>query len=391
MKKIAFYTLGCRANQYQTFGLECQITNDKCQKVDFAEHADIYVINTCTVTADADRKSRQAIRRAMRQNPKARIIVTGCYAKLNRDHLARSFPGIEIIDPPNDLSTYRPDHRLKRIRMNLMAQDGCEHFCSYCIVPYARGKFKSKPPEQVVKEAKQLVEAGAREIVLTGINLGAYQYDLSSLAPRLSSLKNLHRIRLSSLEPMYLSRELIDVIAKTPKACKHLHIPLQSGDNGILASMNRNYTSEDYLGLVHHIRDRMPDCGITTDIIVGFPGEGDKEFQNTVDLVNKVRFSRMHIFSFSRREGTAAAGFPGQVEEKTKKQRSKQLLALREKHMKEFAQRYVDKEVELLVERKCEGLTSNYIRVIYSGREEEVGTLRKVTITKVGAENCRAV
>ena len=388
MEKIAFYTLGCRANQHQTDILKSEILNPRSETVDFRSGADVYVINTCTVTADADRKSRQAIRRAMRQNPKARIIVTGCYAKLAKDPLLEQFPQIEIQEPRS--LAPRPPSLSPRIRSNLMVQDGCEHFCSYCIVPHARGKFKSKPPEQVVKEAKQLAEAGAREIVLTGINLGAYQYDLSSLVPRLASLDNLTRIRLSSLEPMYLNRELIDIIAKTHKACKHLHIPLQSGDNGILASMNRNYTREDYVGLVHYILERMPDCGITTDIMVGFPGEGDEEFQSTVDLVNKARFSRMHIFAFSRREGTPAAGFPGQVAEKAKKQRSKQLLALREKYMKEFAQRYVDKEVELLVERKGEGLTSNYIRVLYPGKEEEVGTLRKVSITTVGKDSCWA-
>lgn len=376
MKKIAFYTLGCRANQYQTEVLKSQLTSYESRVVDFQLEADVYVINTCTVTLDADRKSRQAIRRAIRQNPKAKIIVTGCYTKLEPDILKKEFPEIEIKDPqslPPSPQTLAP-----RIRANLMIQDGCEHFCSYCIVPYARGKIKSKLLEQVFDEAKRLVETGAREMVLTGINLGTYQFDLCAVIHRLSVLKDLQRIRLSSLEPMYIRKELIDTIAENPKACKHLHIPLQSGDNKILAAMNRNYSTDGYLDLIHYIRAKMPDCGITTDIIVGFPGEGEKEFQNTMDLVNQIKFSRIHIFTYSERKGTLAAELPNQIDHKTKNQRSKHLHKLRNKYMVDFAGKYLNKEVEILVEQKGEGLTSNYIRCFFNDPTDSSGHLKNI-------------
>ncbi len=397
MKKFACVTLGCRANQYQTFGLKCQMTNDKCQIVDFSEIADIYVINTCAVTADAGRKSRQAIRRALRQNPNAKIIVTGCYAKLEKAFIKKEFPQIEILEssffcPPLSI--------VPRIRANLMIQDGCQHFCSYCIVPYARGKVKSKPIERVVLEAKRLVKAGAREIVLSGINLGTYGTDNSSslsavlCLPReesrgaLSSIKELIRIRLSSIEPMYINKELIDTLANNPKACEHFHIPLQSGDNSILKRMNRGYTPDDYLEMVDYIRSKNPDCAITTDIIVGFPGEGEREFQNTVDLVNKIRFSRIHVFPYSRRKGTPAADFLDQVDPETKRKRSKILHELRTKYMMEFAGKYLKTEVEILVEQKGQGLTSNYIRILYPGKENEIGKLKKIRIKEIKDEFC---
>ncbi|MBU1026901.1 MAG: MiaB/RimO family radical SAM methylthiotransferase [Candidatus Margulisbacteria bacterium] len=395
MKKAAFYTLGCRANQHQTFCLECQMSNppagragDKCQIVNFNETADIYIINTCTVTYDAERKSRQAIRRAIRQNPKAKIIVTGCYSKLEPDKLLKEFSQIEIIDVPSLASSIQPLG--PQIRANLMIQDGCEHFCSYCIVPYARGKIKSKPLRQVIEEANQLVKAGAREIVLTGINLGTYENDLATVIRHLASIKNLLRIRLSSLEPMYIKKELIDSIAQNPKVCQHLHLPLQSGNNDILKSMNRNYSSAHYFDLVNYIREKMPDCGITTDVIVGFPGEGNKEFQQTVDLIGKIKFSRLHVFSYSKRKGTAAADFSNQVDEKTKKTRNKTLRKLGTRLMVEFANQYINKQVEILVEQAGTGITRNYIRVIYHKKEGEVGQLRLLKINQVLPDHCLA-
>jgi len=382
MKKIAFYTLGCKANQYQTSCLECQMSNVKCQTVKFGQPADIYVINTCTVTEDADRKSRQAIRRALRLGKK--VIVAGCYAKLEGEKLKKLFPEISLT--PFPLSHWErgiEGVRAVRVRTNLMIQDGCENFCSYCIVPYARGKIKSKPPDEVISEAKQLVKSGAREIILTGINLGTYQYDLSSVISRLSSVSGLLRIRLSSIEPMYLTKELIDAIARTPKVCRHLHIPLQSGDNDILKAMDRNYTREDYLEMVNYIRGKTPDCGITTDIILGFPGESEKGFQRTVDLINEIKFSRLHIFTFSKRKGTPAAKLPNQVDIKIMKHRSKVLHELRKKYMIEFASQHLGKEVEILVEQKGEGLTSNYIRCFFNDPADSSGQLKKIRVNKI--------
>ncbi len=385
MKKIAFYTLGCKANQYQTEVLKSRVTDHESQVVDFHDFADEYIINTCTVTQDADRKSRQAIRRSIKQNPKAKIIVTGCYAKTNGEELKKLFPSIGLRQPDIRVDgVVSISSRMKpRIRANLMIQDGCEHFCSYCIVPYARGKIKSKPLEQIMEEAKRLVEAGARELVLTGINLGTYQFNLSAVIDRLSMIKDLYRLRLSSLEPMYLKKELIDAVAENPKVCKHLHIPLQSGDNRILSAMNRNYSRDDYLDLIHYIRNKMPDCGITTDIIVGFPGEGEKEFQNTLDLIDRIKFSRMHIFTYSKRKGTPAADLANQIDPKTKKQRSQALQESRVKYMMEFANQYLNKEVEILVEQKGEGLTSNYIRCFFNDPTDSSGSLKIISAKSV--------
>lgn len=378
MSKYVFYTLGCRANQYQSFALECQMTNDQCQMVKFGQPADIYVINTCTVTADADRKSRQAIRRALRLAKK--VIVTGCYARLQSELLKKLFPDIEILrDSPPSPCQGRGGQRV-RVRENLLIEDGCENYCSYCIVPYARGKVVCKPLDQIIEEAKQLVEAGAREIVLTGINLGAYHYDLSSVIHRLSSLGNLYRIRLSSIEPQYITNELIDAIADNPKVCHHLHLPLQSGDNKILKLMNRQYIAEEYLKLVERIKRKLPDCGITTDVIVGFPGEGEEEFQNTVLLIDEIKFSRIHIFPYSKRELTTATQFPNQVDHQTKKRRFAIINKLRDKYIREFAEQYLGKEMEILVEQKGEGLTSNFIRVKFDDSQNLTGKIHRITL-----------
>jgi threonylcarbamoyladenosine tRNA methylthiotransferase MtaB len=226
--------------------------------------------------------------------------------------------------------------------------------------------------------------------VLTGINLGAYQFDLIELIEELSYLKELLRLRLSSIEPVYLKQTLIDCIAQNPKLCRHLHIPLQSGDDAILKSMNRNYTGQDFIDLVQAIRKKVPDCAITTDIIVGYPGEGEKQFQNTMELINQLRFSRIHIFSYSKRDGTVANTLPHQVKAEIKKARNRRLHLLREKYMAAFAREYSGEEVEILVERKGEGLTSNYIRVLYPGNETDVGKLKKLTIKEIKKDHCLA-
>lgn len=374
MTRYAFYTLGCRANQYQTDRIKSEVQSPASEVVGFSSAADVYVINTCTVTYDAERKSRQAIRRALRQNPKARVIVTGCFAKLEADNLKKLFPTIEIHMPSSLVP--RPSSLVPQVRANLMVQDGCEHFCSYCIVPYARGKVASKPIDQAAEEAEQLVKAGAREIVLTGINLATYEHNLSSLVSRLSSI--VPRLRLSSLEPMYLKRELIDSVADNPRVCRHFHLPLQSGDDNILKAMNRSYTREDYLRLVEYIRRKVPDCGITTDIIVGFPGEGEKEFANTVKLIEQARFSRLHVFPYSARRGTPAADLPGQVDPGIKKQRNRKLLELNTKLMKEFAAQYTGREVEVLVEQPGLGLTSNYIRCSFNDPGNSLGAIKSI-------------
>jgi len=388
MAKTVFYTLGCRANQYQTELLKSKLI-DGNSSTDFGSDTDLYIINTCVVTADAERTSRQAIRKALKSA--GQVIVTGCYARLAAAELKQLFPQINIAAPiPLSESLTDNKEMLPQLRANLMVQDGCENFCSYCIVPFARGKFKSKPIDTAVREAERMIGSGVKELVLTGINLGAYQFDLTDLIDKLSRLEGLLRLRLSSIEPIYLKNNIIECIARNPKLCHHLHIPLQSGDDNILKSMNRNYTGQIFSNLVQSVREKIPDCALTTDVIVAFPGEGEKEFQQTVELIDRLAFGRIHIFSYSKREGTLAATLPHQVKAEIKKVRNRALHLLREKHMATFAREYLGKEVEILVERKGEGLTSNYIRVLYPGNESEVGKLKKLTIKEIKKDHCLA-
>ena len=418
--KLAIHTLGCRANQYQSFALKSKFKTQNSKLLNFGEPADIYIINTCTVTADADKKSRNAIRRALKLAKK--VIVTGCYARLKGEKLKEMFPEIHLT-PLIPLSIFDGEGETPtkvgegvRIRENLMIEDGCENFCSYCIVPYARGKVKSKPIPKIIEESNLLVEAGVKEIILTGINLGEYGKNveatfrspngglppeadpclpagtapsaektaatLANVIQEISKIENLLRIRLSSIEPQYITDELIETIKDNPKVCNYLHIPLQSGDDKILKLMNRKYTRGDYINLINKIRNAIADCGISADIIVGHPGEGEAEFQNTIDLVKEIQFSRLHIFTFSKRDLTAASNFPDQVDVKIKKERYGVLKKLRSKYMKQFAEKYLGKEVEMLVEQKGEGLTSNYIRVRFNDPEDSTGKLCKMFIAQ---------
>ncbi|MCX5727069.1 MAG: tRNA (N(6)-L-threonylcarbamoyladenosine(37)-C(2))-methylthiotransferase MtaB [Candidatus Saganbacteria bacterium] len=426
MTKIAFYTLGCKSNQYET-----DLMKEKCLSADlkeapFREKADIYVINTCTVTSVADKKSRHAIRFARKQNPDALIIATGCYAEVSPKDIARisevdmiipnkmkknilDYLKIPMTKSPGRAGQLPNSKSQTKVRANLMIEDGCEHYCSYCIVPYSRGKVKSKPIDNIIKEAEELVASGAKEIVLTGINLGAYgldarrktKYDshfatakrntLPNVIKALSEIDGLYRIRLSSLEPMFITKKLIDTIADAPKVCPHLHIPLQSGDNKILKTMKRKYTAKRYTELISCIRKKIKNAAINTDIITGFPGEGEKEFNNTIKLVNKVKFSRIHVFSYSKRTGTPAGGLQAPDPEITH-ERSVKLIGLRGKHMRAYAKKWLGKTVEVLVEqrdkatRMLDGLTPHYIRVFFEGEDELIGKLVTVKVKKIESE-----
>lgn len=380
-KRAALLTFGCRANQYQTDVLKNTLFGEETEIVPFNEFAHEYLINTCTVTHDADRKSRQAIRRAIRQNPKAKIFAAGCYAKLKGKELKAVFPQIEIILP--DFLSPNPINHCRRVRANLMIENGCENFCSYCIVPYARGRVSIKPAETVLAQARQMVKNGVKEIVLTGINLGAYGKGLSPLLSELSMIEGLMRIRLSSIEPMYATKELVETIAGNKKACHHLHIPLQSGDDQILKAMNRTYSIESYLNIVRMIRETIPDCGISTDIMVGFPGEGSKEFQNTLIQIERIGFSRLHVFSYSKREGTKAVLLPDQIPAEIKKERNTGLNKLNLSLTQKFARRYLGKKIEILVEQRGEGLTSNFIRCFFEDQKDSTSKMIKLAVQSI--------
>lgn len=387
MPKIAFYTLGCKSNQYETDRMAKIASGLGLELVPYPAFADIYVINTCTVTGNAGKKSRHAIRFVKKINPYAKVIATGCDVEIE------ALKEADVVIPNNEKSNIgkylgpfiskSPDFRKSitlpagrqvdyRVRANLMIEDGCENFCSYCIVPYVRGKVRPRPVDEILAEAKEMVANGVKEIVLTGINLGEFSH-LLSLISRLSKLDGLLRIRLSSIEPMYITDELIKVVKENPKVCKHLHIPMQSGDDNILKKMNRDYTAKDFSALINKAKKQVKDIAITTDIIVGFPGEDDKAFKNTCTLVDKLRFSRIHIFSYSDRPKTAASRLPNKVDPKTMAIRHEKLGSLREKYMQKFHSSFKRINMEVLIEQRdkdtglFEGLTTNYIRVFLKG------------------------
>jgi len=417
MPTIAFYTLGCRSNQYETDVMSRQASSLGFEIVPYRAAADIYVINTCTVTGNAGKKSRNYIRQAKKMNPNAKVIATGCDVEID------NIPEADLILPNKDkskLSSYlkplissnssRSSFRLP-VRANLMIEDGCENFCSYCIVPFVRGKVRSRPVKVILDEAREMVKAGVKEIVLTGINIGEFGMEpetkrLGSIShaelvsasqtlkqvqgdtkePRLQSqvhhlvmliallskIKGLLRIRLSSIEPQYVTDELVETIKNNPKVCHHLHMPLQSGDDGVLKAMKRRYTAKGFCDLVSGVRKKIKDIAITTDIIVGFPGETEQAFKNTRKLIEKIKFSRLHIFSYSDRPGTAASKLNNKVDSKIIGKRYDLLTKIRVKQMLSFDKRYKGKLVEVLVESrnksgKYEGLTGNYIRVGLSG------------------------
>jgi threonylcarbamoyladenosine tRNA methylthiotransferase MtaB len=396
---IRFYTLGCKVNQYDT-----QAMREACLGRGFREaadgrRADLYIINTCTVTARADSESLALVRRARRENPAARIVVTGCLAELDETKIRQADRNVLIVknkDKENILqrithNAQRITHNAQRIaqdgisyfaghtRAFLKIQDGCDNLCSYCKVPLVRGHSRSKALREVVVEAGNLVKNGVREIVLTGICLGAYGRDLQpriSLAEviaELEKIKPLLRIRLSSIEASDISGALIEKLRRSGKLCRHLHIPIQSGDNRVLKKMHRHYARDDYLKLVKKLKSRIPGIAITTDVLVGFPGESAKDFQNTLDLVKKIKPLKVHIFPYSKREGTAAAQAVDQeVPLKIIQERIRILKKLADRCALDFKRRFLGKKIEVLFEEELKdapgwwrGYTDNYILVKY--------------------------
>ncbi|MCL2336095.1 MAG: tRNA (N(6)-L-threonylcarbamoyladenosine(37)-C(2))-methylthiotransferase MtaB [Firmicutes bacterium] len=422
-KRVAVATLGCKVNQYESAALEELFRRRGYLVVDFAQPADVYVINTCTVTHLGDRKSRQLIRRAVRANPAAVVAVTGCYVQ-NAPHEVLAIEGVDLVvgagrraaivelaegagqgnkraavgdfAGPSEFEELPGEASQDRVRAFLKVQEGCENFCTYCIVPYARGPLRSRAPEKVLSGAAELLSHGCKEIVLTGIHTGAYGREpggamgLAELLAKLAVLPGLLRLRLSSLEPHDVTGEILDLLASGPPFCRHVHIPLQSGDDAILKAMGRTYDRLYFRRLSNAIRAKIPDCGITTDVMVGFPGETDSHFANTLQFAAQMQFSGLHVFKYSPRRGTPAADFDRQVAPAVKDRRSRQLIALGREMTGRFAAGYLGQTVEVLAEQqtpvaggqfRLDGLTDNYLRVIFSGPREALGELVKVRIT----------
>lgn len=425
--RAAFYTLGCKVNQNETEAMAAQFMAKGYEIVDFEEYADVYVVNTCTVTHLADRKSRQLIRRCRKINPQAKVVVAGCYAQVSSQEV-EAIPGVSLIVgtggknriadllaelSPHDLGAARVERiddlscfeemearpLINRARAYLKIQEGCRQFCTYCIIPYARGPLRSRTVENTLGEAKELIAAGFKEIVLTGIHLGLYgreQKDgsgLEKLLPQLLSLDKSVRWRLSSVEPTEISGEILDLLKEYDNFCPHLHLPLQSGHNDILKAMNRPYTTQKYEEIIAMIRAAVPDVAITTDLLVGFPGEMPEHFQAYLSFLEKMAFSRVHVFPYSPRKGTPAAEFPDQVPARVKEARSRKMRRLAHRLEQEYAGRFVGKTLQVLQETEVEkgiweGHSENYIIVRFFSASQKKGEIIPVKITEVREDFC---
>lgn len=420
MPRVAFTTLGCKVNQFETEVMEGLFKQRGYEITPFDQVADVYVINTCSVTHLGERKSRQLIRRAIRLNESAVIAVAGCYAQISPAEI-EAIEGVNIIVGTQDRAQIvdlveqvavskgmvnvvsnimKADHfediplfeTPGRTRAFLKIQEGCTNFCTYCIIPYARGPLRSRPLESVKREAGKLVAAGFKEIVLTGIHLGAYGRDvegtltLVDAVKAVLSIEGLVQLRLGSLESIEISPELISIMQEDSRLCNHLHLPLQAGDDQVLKGMNRHYNLAEYQDLVQGIQEKIKDIGISTDIIVGFPGETVEMFENALQFVETMNFSRMHIFPYSRRTGTPAANYSDQVPEEEKKRRVHEMQKLADQKANEFQNSFVGQEMTVLFEPEhdgiVEGLTGNYIRVYAQAASEVHGRLCTVYLDK---------
>ncbi|SET61555.1 threonylcarbamoyladenosine tRNA methylthiotransferase MtaB [Oceanobacillus limi] len=427
MTTVAFHTLGCKVNHYETEGIWNMFKDQGFERVDFEHHADIYVINTCTVTNTGDKKSRQTIRRAVRNNPEAVVCVTGCYAQTSPGEIME-IPGVDVVvgtqnrkkmieyieehqktrEPINGVSNIMKNRVFEemdvpqftdRTRASLKIQEGCNNFCTFCIIPWSRGLLRSRDPESVIQQAQKLVDAGYKEIVLTGIHTAGYgedmnDYNFAMLLRELEEkVEGLMRIRISSIEASQITDEVIEVLDQSKKIVRHLHIPLQSGSDSVLSRMRRKYSTEYYFEKVQKISKALPDLAITSDVIVGFPGETDEEFMETYNFVKKVGYSELHVFPFSRRTGTPAARMDDQVEDDVKNERVHQLIELSNQQAKEYASRYEDEVLEVIPEERVAdqddpdllvGYTDNYLKVQFKGTPDMIGKIVRVKINKSG-------
>jgi threonylcarbamoyladenosine tRNA methylthiotransferase MtaB len=421
MSTVAFHTLGCKVNHYETEAIWQLFKEAEYDRVDFETNADVFVINTCTVTNTGDKKSRQVIRRAIRQNPEAVVCVTGCYAQTSPAEIME-IPGVDIVVGTQDrtklidyIEQYKQERQpingvgnimknrtyeelevpyfTDRTRASLKIQEGCNNFCTFCIIPWARGLMRSRDPEKVVEQATQLVDSGYKEIVLTGIHTGGYgqdlkNYNLAQLLRDLETIDGLERIRISSIEASQLTDEVIDVIAASNKVVRHLHIPLQSGSDSVLKRMRRKYSMAHFSERLTKLHAALPGLAVTSDVIVGFPGETDEEFQETYDFIVDHHFSELHVFPYSPRIGTPAARMDDQIDENIKNDRVHRLINLSDQLAKTYASNFEDDVLEVIPEEAGSeegtlvGYADNYMKVQFKADESLIGQLVKVKITK---------
>lgn len=422
VKKVAFCSLGCKVNQYETNAMAQKFIEHGYEVVEFDEYADVYIVNTCTVTNVADRKSRQMLRRAKEINKDATLVACGCYAQVAKEEL-RKISEIDLIignNEKNDIIQIVENHiaqkgaedlvsdvmykldyvelgtttYTEKTRAVIKVQDGCDRFCSYCLIPYARGHIRSRKIENVIEEIKKVVEEGINEVVITGIHIASYGRDfkgenigLIDLLEEINKIQGLHRIRLGSIEPTIITDEFVERLSKLDKICDHFHLSLQSGCTETLKRMNRRYTTEEFRNVTKRLRSKFPNAALTTDIIVGFPGETDEEFNTTYEFLKEIAFYKMHIFKYSQRKGTKAAVMPNQVDGKIKEERSKKLIELSNENEYNYNKKYVGKQVEVLFEERegeyLKGHTTNYIVVKHkTDKDDLINKIAKVTVNE---------
>lgn len=434
MNKVALHTLGCKLNFSETSTIGEQFHSSGFQIVDFKENADVYVFNTCSVTENAERECRQFVRRALRQNPQAFVVVTGCYAQLRPDEISR-IKGVDLIlgakekfrllnylkpilaeekkpsqtglsciyvSPADELDEFGPSHSTEpeitgRTRAFLKIQDGCDYKCSFCTIPLARGKSRSMNPDEAETDFKKLISAGYKEIVLTGVNVGdygkSYKTNLYELLLKLTAITGKFRIRISSIEPNLLSEEIIKLTAESEKLCKHFHIPLQSGSNKILALMQRRYKAEFYKEIINRCANRIPGLGIGVDVITGFPGETENDFKTTHDFLLDLPVSYLHVFTYSERPNTKAINYDGVVDAYERKRRTNILRMLSEKKKNEFYKKMIGKELQVLLEAEnrdgiMKGFSSNYVRFQTRFNANLVNEFTRVKVTAADDSRC---
>ncbi len=426
--KVALYTLGCRVNSYESEAMAEKFIKEGYEVVSFDEFSDVYVINTCTVTNMGDKKSRQMIGRARRHNPEAIIAVVGCYSQIASDEIAQ-IEGVDVVlgsrnkgDIVYWVNRAREESKqvvevkdvLKnnkfeqlaiseyqdKTRAFLKIQDGCNRFCSYCLIPFARGGVCSKEPEEILKEVKELSKNGFKEIILSGVHTASYgvdlegNWDLVKILEEINKIEGIERIRIGSIDPTFFTEGVIEKICNLEKMCPHFHLSLQSGCDATIRRMNRKYTAQEYKDVVENLRKYMKDVSITTDIIVGFPGESNVEFEATYEFLKGIKLSKMHIFKYSKRTGTKAAEMPFQVDGLIKEERSKKLIELNNALEVEFMEKFLGREMRVLYEEAISGkentyvgYTENYIKVITESDENLEGKIVPTNLVAVKQEN----
>ncbi|MBP3597050.1 MAG: tRNA (N(6)-L-threonylcarbamoyladenosine(37)-C(2))-methylthiotransferase MtaB [Clostridia bacterium] len=428
MKRVAFYTLGCKVNQYETNGMIQKFQEVGYEIVDFEDVADIYIVNTCTVTSISDKKSRMFLRQAKRKNPESIVVACGCYVQVAKEEIEKipeitlcigTNEKVDIIDyiekylntkseeieisdvfKQKEYSDFGLVTYTEKTRAVIKVQDGCDRFCSYCLIPYARGRVRSRKPQNVINEIKKIAEEGIKEVVITGIHVASYgkdfnnDYKLIDLLEEINNINGIERIRLGSIEPLLISEEFIERLKKLNKICHHFHLSLQSGAKATLERMNRRYSPEEFNTIVKRLRMAYEDVILTTDIIVGFPGETDEEFNETYEFLKQIDFYQMHVFKYSPRKGTKAAVMKNQVLGEIKDYRSDLLLELSNNNQNEYLKKYIGKKVKVLFEEREEeyykGHTQNYIMVNVKSEKNIENQILEVEIESVGKNGLQA-